>query len=184
MDVFLGGSRHLSYIPSEVVFKIEDLINSGALFLVGDAPGTDAAFQEHLRRIGCRDVKVFTSAFKIRNNLGQWPIQQIDSGLKSKSAAAHAFKDRHMADICDFGIMIWDGVSPGTLSNMIDLIEKGKDSYVYFVPDQDFFKIDSISSLEQFELRFPEVYGEAQKRLKAFQKRLKTRSKVKPETLF
>lgn len=184
MDVFLGGSRHLSYIPGEVVSKIEDLFNSGAFFLVGDAPGSDAAFQEHLRSIGCRDVTVFTSAFEIRNNLGHWPIQQINSGLKSKSAAAHAFKDRHMADICDFGIMIWDGVSPGTLSNMMDLIEKGKDSYVYLAPDQDFFKIESIRSLEQFELRFPEVYLEAQKRLRAFQKRLNTRSKIKPETLF
>lgn len=115
MKVFLGGSRHLAFIPVEIATKIEDLVKIGATFLVGDAPGSDSAFQQYLSKIRYQNVSVFTSASEVRNNLGKWQTQVIDSGLKSKSAASHAFKDRHMATICDFGIMIWDGISPGTL---------------------------------------------------------------------
>jgi len=186
MKVFLGGSRHLSFIPEEVAIKLDDLINDEGTFLVGDAPGSDSAFQSYLARKKYNDVLIFTSAGYVRNNFGNWPAEHVDSGLKSKSAASHAFKDRHMAEMCDLGIMIWDGDSAGTLSNIIDLVDQGIDCYLYVAHEQQFFRIDSKSSLQLATAKYPNVYEEAQKRIGTFRNREKKRIKksVVTDSLF
>jgi len=176
MRVVIGGSRHLSVIPEEVGLKIQDLMNSNAEFLVGDAPGSDWAFQMYLKKVGYKIVSVFTSAEDIRHNVGNWPYTKIESGLKSKSSAVHAFKDRHMTKFAELGIMIWDGESAGTLSNIIDLINQGKECYLYFGPQQEFYMIDSQSSLNRSLVDYPEVFEEAHKRLDTFKSREKKRA--------
>jgi hypothetical protein len=186
MKVVLGGSRHLEFIPSEVSQKLEDLMLSSAEFLVGDAPGSDKAFQKYLFSKKYSKVTVFTSADEIRNNVGNWPSEIIDSGLKSKSAAVHTFKDRHMTKLAEIGIMIWDGQSAGTLSNVIDLLDVGRECYIYLGIEKEFFKVDNKPSFMKLLAKYPAALDEANKRLTTFRNREAKRSAETEElqTLF
>ena len=171
MKIVLGGSRHLEFIPGEIGERLIEWMESSSKFLVGDAPGIDKAFQLFLKSKKYRDVTVYTSADEIRNNLGNWHVVKVDSGLKSKSSAVHAFKDRKMSQIADVGLMIWDCNSAGTLSNVIDLLSQGKNCYIWVAPDSDLYQFDNTASLDKWMESYPEVRTEAQKRLSTFYKR-------------
>ena len=171
MKIVLGGSRHLEFIPNEVADRLLEWMEKSSEFLVGDAPGTDRAFHVFLKSKKYDSVAVYTSADEIRNNLGNWHVEKIDSGLKSKSSAVHAFKDRKMCQIADVGLMIWDCQSAGTLSNVIDLIDQGKNCFIWVAPDSDLYQFDSSISLDKWMKAYPEVRDEAFKRLSTYRKR-------------
>ncbi len=171
MKVVIGGSRHLEYVPQEVGERLNEWMEESCEFLVGDAPGTDRAFQLFLKSKKFPAVTVYTSAEEIRNNLGNWQVEKVESGLKSKSNAVHAFKDRKMSQIADIGLMIWDCKSAGTLSNVIDLLDQGKNCFIWVAPDSDLYQFDNSVSLEKWMKNYPEVRDEALKRLSTFHKR-------------
>ena len=171
MKVVLGGSRHLEYVPQEVGERLTEWMEASGEFLVGDAPGTDRAFQMYLKSKKYTAVTVYTSADEVRNNLGNWQVEKVESGLKSKSNAVHAFKDRKMSQIADIGLMIWDCKSAGTLSNVIDLLGQGKNCFVWVAPDPDLYQFDNSGSLEKWMENYAEVRDEALKRLSTFHKR-------------
>ena len=171
MRIVLGGSRHLEFIPNEIAERLLGWMESSSTFLVGDAPGTDRSFQMFLKSKKYLGVKVYTSADEVRNNLGNWEVEKVESGLKSKSNAVHAFKDRKMSHIADIGLMIWDCKSAGTLSNVIDLLSQGKNCFIWVAPDSDLYQFDNSVSLEKWMENYPEVRDEALKRLSTFNKR-------------
>jgi len=171
VKVVLGGSRHLEYVPQEVGERLTEWMEASCEFLVGDAPGTDRAFQLFLKSKKFPAVTVYTSADEIRNNLGNWQVEKVESGLKSKSNAVHAFKDRKMSQIADIGLMIWDCQSAGTLSNVIDLLGQGKNCFIWVAPDSDLYQFDNSVSLDKWMENYPAVRDEALKRLSAFHKR-------------
>ena len=171
MKIVLGGSRHLEFIPNEIADRLLEWMENSTEFLVGDAPGSDRAFQLFLSSKKYPSVTVYTSADEIRNNLGNWNVEKVESGLKSKSNAVHAFKDRRMSRIADIGLMIWDCKSAGTLSNVIDLLEQGKNCFVWVAPDSDLYQFDNSTSLDKWMRNYSEVRDEALKRLSTFRKR-------------
>jgi hypothetical protein len=171
MKIVLGGSRHLEFIPKEIADRLLEWMENSSDFLVGDAPGSDRAFQVFLNSKKYPAVTVYTSADEIRNNLGNWQIEKVESGLKSKSNAVHAFKDRKMSQIADIGLMIWDCKSAGTLSNAIDILDQGKNCFIWVAPDSDLYQFVNSASLEKWMANYPEVRDEALKRLSTFRKR-------------
>ena len=171
MKIVLGGSRHLEFIPNEIAEHLLTWMENESEFLVGDAPGTDKAFQLFLNSKKYRAVTVYTSADEIRNNLGNWQVEKVESGLKSKSNAVHAFKDRKMSQVADIGLMIWDCKSAGTLSNVVDLLGQGKNCFIWVAPDSDLYQFDNSASLDKWMVSYPEVRDEALKRLSTFRKR-------------
>jgi hypothetical protein len=171
MTIVLGGSRHIFLLPQEIEDHVSKEITANEKFYVGDAPGADTAFQNFLRKRSYQQVKIFSSAGYIRNNLGNWDSELVDTGLKSKSNSTHAFKDRHMCSEADSGIMIWDGRSAGTLGNVIDLVNQGKSCYMWAVQDSELIQFDNPASLDNWMLNYPEVRDEAQRRLSTFRKR-------------
>jgi len=176
MNIVLGGSRHIEKIPTEVLELISDYVGKKYNFLIGDAPGSDSAFQYFFAQEKYQKVKIFSSAGYIRNNIGSWDWELIDSGLKSKSNAVHAFKDRHMCKLSSFGIMIWDCQSAGTLSNVIDLVSQGKNCFIWVAPDSDLYQFDNQKSLKKWMNAYQDVRDEALKRLEKFEKRKIKRS--------
>jgi hypothetical protein len=58
-------------------------------------------------------------------------------------------KDAKMSLAAEYGFMIWDGQSKGTLNNVLSLIEQGKAVLVYRSPSREFLQIRSIPELEQ-----------------------------------
>jgi hypothetical protein len=171
MTYILGGSRHIFNLPSEVKDLLDEKVSANESFYIGDAPGADTSFQSFFAKKQYKNVKVFSSAGYIRNNVGNWDWELIDSGLKSKSNSVHAFKDRHMCKVSNSGIMIWDCRSAGTLSNVIDLVRQGKNCFIWVAPDSDLYQFDNQISLDKWMNAYQVVRDEALKRLAKFEKR-------------
>lgn len=185
MRVVLGGSRQLSFLPEEVMDNLNSWMRDGVEFLIGEAKGTDAKFQEFFKFSKYDKVKIYYSGDYVRHNFGNWETEKIESGLKSKSHAMHAAKDRTMTLLADTGLMIWDTLSAGTLSNLIDLLNQGKPCQIFVAgEDSNLYYLNSKKDLDKWEERYPEVFEEAEKRLKTFAKRASKNEMDESQTLF
>jgi probable addiction module antidote protein len=148
--IFIGGSRHVSRLPSEVKKRLDNVVASGHQVIVGDANGADKAIQKHLMDAHYDRVVVFCSGNTPRNNLGLWQIHHVDAPKSAKGFQFYAAKDREMAREADFGLMIWDGKSPGTVLNVLRLIRAGKISVLFNVPEKAALNIKSSDQWEAF----------------------------------
>lgn len=54
-----------------------------------------------------------------------------------------------MAEAADYGLMIWDAKSTGTLSNVIELLSRKKKSLVFVNKDKAFKVVGNVSQLEE-----------------------------------
>jgi hypothetical protein len=173
MKVVLGGSRKLAFIPDLVSDELLIMMKASSSFLIGDAPGIDSIFQKFMARADYGNVEIFSSAGYVRNNFGKWPEHQVETTLKSKSSALHAFKDREMCKRADLGIMVWDQESAGTLSNALDLLDQQKTCFIYDALEQEFIRFETKSNLDKWLEKHSEVATEAHSRLKRFRNRMK-----------
>jgi probable addiction module antidote protein len=151
--IFIGGSRHVSRLPSEVKKRLDNVVASGHRVIVGDANGADKAVQKHFHDIHYDKVTVFCSGATPRNNLGTWLIHHVDAPKHAKGFQFYAAKDREMAREADFGLMIWDGKSPGTVLNVLRLAIAGKIAVLLNVPDNDVVNIKSVDAWRSFIAR-------------------------------
>jgi hypothetical protein len=133
MTVFIGGSRSITELSPVVIEHLERLIAKQAQVLIGDAPGADLIVQTYLARQGYRDVIVFCSGGRCRNNVGSWQERHILAPGK-KGRAFYTVKDEQMAQEADYGFMLWDGMSIGTLNNLSNLLASGKKTLLYLAP--------------------------------------------------
>ncbi|MGO9773328.1 MAG: addiction module antidote protein [Roseiarcus sp.] len=134
--VFIGGSRHVSRLPANARERLNNVIESGFSVLVGDANGADKAVQKHLVDAKYDQVTVFCSGGACRNNLGQWKTTNITAAKNAKGFEFYAAKDREMARAAEFGLMIWDGKSAGTILNVLRLVRAGKKAVLINVPEK------------------------------------------------
>jgi probable addiction module antidote protein len=151
--IFIGGSRHVSRLPSEVKKRLDNVVASGHRVIVGDANGADKAVQKHFHDIHYDKVTVFCSGATPRNHLGTWLIHHVDAPKHAKGFQFYAAKDREMAREADFGLMIWDGKSPGTVLNVLRLVIAGKIAVLLNVPDNDVVNIKSVDAWRSFIAR-------------------------------
>lgn len=147
--VFIGGSRHLSRLPPEVKKRLENVIANRHHVVIGDANGADKAVQKHLHGAAYENVTVFCSG-EPRNNLGLWPVRKVISPQHARGFQFHAAKDREMAREADFGLMIWDGKSPGTVLNVLRLVRAGKSTVLFSAPDKRAINIKGAADWESF----------------------------------
>lgn len=117
--IFLGGSRDIFELPVPAIERIGAIVAAEHGVLIGDAPGADAEMQGLLAGYNYEHVGVFHAGAEPRNNLGDWAAYHIPPPEGAKGFAVHAAKDREMARRADFGMMIWDGASPGTCLNVL-----------------------------------------------------------------
>ncbi len=148
--IFIGGSRHISRLPSEVRKRLDNVVACGYQIVVGDANGADKAVQKHLLDSHYDKVTVFCSGDTARNNLGNWHVRRVDPPKRAKGFQFYAAKDRQMAREADFGLMIWDGKSPGTVLNVLRLVQVGKISVLFNVPDKSAVNIKSTEHWRAF----------------------------------
>ena len=137
--VFVAGSRRLSRLDAEVRRRLDNIVEKHLAVLMGDANGADKAVQEYLNTKKYGEVTVFCMEGECRNNIGHWPTHDVQAARPSKrDFAYYSTKDRAMAEEADYGLMLWDGQSRGTLRNIIDLVHRGKTVVVYTAPDRSF----------------------------------------------
>ncbi len=113
---------------------------------IGDCYGTDAAVQEFFMKLNYPDVTVFASNGRVRNNIGNWTVRNIPADSSVKGFDFYKQKDEAMANCADYGFMIWDGKSRGTLNNIINLISQNKKVLVYMTA---FHKMLTLGTLTQ-----------------------------------
>ena len=146
--VFIAGSRRLSRLGADVWQRVDNIIEKGLIVLIGDANGVDKAVQQYLANHGYGSVSVFCMEGGCRNNVGDWETRIVPSPHSSRRDFAHySTKDREMAREADYGLMLWDGRSRGTLTSAIDLVRKGKPVVVYLAPDKSFHEVRDSAQL-------------------------------------
>lgn len=148
MKVFVAGSRKISRFNDAIRNRLTGMIESDLEVLVGDANGVDKATQKHFAECGYPRVTVYHSGTEARNNLANWPTEQVHSTSKKKDFSFYMAKDNEMSERADFGFMIWDGESKGTLNNILNLIERQKTVVVYFGPQKECVTVSAPAELE------------------------------------
>jgi adenine-specific DNA-methyltransferase len=151
--IFVGGSRHISRLPAEIMDRLKNVMANQHCVLVGDANGVDKAVQKFFADATYGNVMVFCTGEKFRNNLGHWPTHHVEPPKGAKGFQFYAAKDREMAAKADFGLMIWDGKSSGTLLNVLRLARAGKISVLYNAPEKKSINI-APSSWDSFLASF------------------------------
>jgi hypothetical protein len=154
--VFIAGSITIKSLDARVKERIDKVVESGFDIVVGDADGADAAIQRHLRDTGAKNTTVYCSGSAPRNNVGDWDIQVVDAIHAPGSRAFFTAKDLQMARRADFGLMIWDTRSTGTLGNVIELLVRKKKSVVYIYKDKVFKNVGTVDDLEALVSGMPE----------------------------
>ncbi|MBW2053990.1 MAG: hypothetical protein JRI85_17420 [Deltaproteobacteria bacterium] len=139
--VFFGGSRKMGRLSQAVRDRTDNIIANGYLILVGDANGADKAMQRYLSEKSYRKVLVFCMDDVCRNNVGKWETRHVPSSRSKKDFHYYSTKDTLMSDEADYGFMLWDGKSKGTLNNIFNLYDRNKKILVYFSPTRDFYLI-------------------------------------------
>lgn len=154
--VFISGSMTIKNINPEVLERINNVIDSGYQVLVGDADGVDSSIQNYLLEKNAKSVLIYCSGDQPRNNLGKWSVYKVKTKYSPGTRAFFTAKDLVMSDDCDYGLMIWDTKSTGTLSNAIELLKRNKKSLVFINKDKKFIKIKSVIDLELLVMHMSE----------------------------
>ena len=147
-SVFIGGSRKVSRLNGEVRARLEQMILNNLDILVGDANGADKAVQAFFHEKGYRKVTVFCTGGACRNNLGGWRIEAVTPPHRTRDFEFFTAKDAEMARRADFGLMLWDGQSTGTLVNLARLVSAGKPAVLYVSPQRRFLTLKTREGLQ------------------------------------
>lgn len=164
--VFIAGSISINRLNAMVQERICNIVSSNFSVVVGDADGADSAIQACLRDYQAGNVTVYCTGDAPRNNIGDWPARHVYSKAKVGSRAYFTAKDLEMARCSDYGLMIWDCKSTGTLSNIIELLRRRKKSVVFIDKDQVFVTVSDISRLEHLlTLMSPKARAKAEAKI-------------------
>jgi len=147
--VFVAGSRQISRLPAEVRIRLATMIEKGFQILVGDANGADKAVQRYLAERSYPNVLVHCMQGRCRNNLGKWPTREVAAPSGVKGFDYYCLKDRAMAEAAEYGLMLWDGKSKGTVNNIVNLSRDRKPVVVYIAPAKQFRTIKTPGDLRQ-----------------------------------
>lgn len=134
--VFVAGSLSIKRLHPRFLECIDRILDSDLSVVVGDADGADTSIQKALADRGATSVTVYCSGSRPRNNVGDWPVHHVETGYEPGSRAFFTAKDVEMAEAADYGLMMWDTKSTGTLSNVIELLKRGRTSRVFVNKEQ------------------------------------------------
>ena len=157
MKVFIGGSRKIAKLNQEIKNRIDNIIKNDFIILIGDANGVDRSIQQYLFSQNYKNVYIFCVNNECRNNVGSWTVKRIQSNHPKKDYKYYSSKDIQMAKETDFGFMIWDGESRGTLNNIINLLMQNKKVLVYFSPEKNFYDIKTFADLNSINLKYRDL---------------------------
>ena len=148
-QVFIAGSRTVSRLNVQIKERLDNIMKQNFTVLVGDANGADRAVQRYLAQHNYRNVVVYCMEV-CRNNVGEWPTRHHTAPLSAKrDRHYYGIKDTAMAKDAGCGFMLWDGVSKGTLTNIVNLLSVRKKALLYLCPRKMFF---TLRRCEDFQL--------------------------------
>jgi len=151
--VFLSGSRKITNLNDVIKERIESEITAGSAIVVGDANGADKAMQTLLADRGYSNVAVYYAGETCRNNIGSWQSMSICAGSKLKGRALYTEKDKAMARLAGYGIVLWDGISAGSITNVFELLKHNKKADVYVAFEKRFLTVEAAQDIKEILLR-------------------------------
>lgn len=147
--VFIAGSMTIKRLDHLVQERMMNIIVSDFDVVVGDADGVDTSIQLFLADNGAQRATVYCTGDRPRNNVGEFPVHRVTTYHSPGSRAFFTAKDIEMAKAADYGLMIWDAKSTGTLSNVIELLTNKKSSWVFVNKDKRFKPVKDVADLEE-----------------------------------
>lgn len=148
MKIFIGGSRLVSKLDSNITEKLQALCDKECDILIGDCDGIDAAVQRFLVQTEYEKVTIYACNRKARNNLGNWEVVNVPTPQYLYGADYYKRKDIAMAEEADFGYMLWDGKSSGTASNIRELLKRNKRVFIYLTKTKEGFWASNMEYLK------------------------------------
>lgn len=142
----------LSTLDKTVEKRLYNIIKNNITVLVGDANGIDKSIQQYFYTQNYKDVLVYASQGKARNNIGKWPVESVEVADNVKGFDFYVAKDIKMAENADYGLMLWNGKSKGTLNNIINLAKQRKKVLVYFTPHKKFYCVNNLEAAEKLAI--------------------------------
>jgi hypothetical protein len=147
MTVFVAGSMNIKRLDREFVDRLAKIVTSDFDVVVGDADGADKSIQQALLDLKANRVIVYCSGTRPRNNVGDWTVHNVFPDAAEGTRAYFTAKDIEMAKVADYGLMMWDAKSTGTLSNVIELLRRGKKSIVFVNKQKEFITVSTPKGL-------------------------------------
>jgi hypothetical protein len=147
--VFVAGSISIKRLHPLFLERLDTIVKSDFNVIVGDADGADRSIQQALLERGATRVTVYCTGNKPRNNIGSWNVQTVSSGHNPGSRAFFTAKAVQMAKVADYGLMMWDAKSTGTLSNVIELLQRERSSRVFVNKEQQFITTSDAEGLKK-----------------------------------
>lgn len=149
MKIFIAGARSVQKLDASVQQRMMTICQKGYDVLVGDCYGVDASVQKFYYNLGYGNVTVFASNGKARNNIGGWTIRNVVVPSYIRGFDFYKQKDIAMANEADYGFMIWDGESRGTLNNTINLLKQHKNVLMYLTTVDRMVVIKTLEDLNK-----------------------------------
>lgn len=146
VKVFIGGSQSIKKLPASVAARIDNIVEGDFTVLIGEASGADMCVQKYLAEKGYANMIVFCTGV-CRNNAGGWKTMVVSANAGERGFDFYALKDREMAREAEYGFMVWDGKSKGTLNNVLNLLSDNKSTLVFFSPEESFHTIRNAEDL-------------------------------------
>lgn len=148
--VFISGSIKIRALKSSFLERLDKiLLDENLCIILGDANGADKSIQTALHERNAQRVEIYCSGDSPRNNIGDWKINKIYTNAKHGTREFFTAKDKRMSQAADYGLMVWDGKSTGTLSNVLELIKNGKPSRVFVHKEQRFVTIQISDDIQK-----------------------------------
>ena len=82
-----------------------------------------------------------------RNNLGNWTTQNIKCDVKKRDFHFFACKDLAMSKEANYGFMLWDGISKGTINNAVNLLREDKKVLIFQMKNRNFVSLKEFKDL-------------------------------------
>lgn len=146
--VFIAGSIAIKKLHPHFKERLLNIVKSEFDIVLGDADGADTSIQQALYELGAEKVTVYCTGSRPRNNIGSWIVQKITTDAEPGTRKFFTAKDLEMASVADFGLMVWDTKSTGTLSNVLELLRLGHKSVVFINKNKEFINVCSPSDVD------------------------------------
>jgi hypothetical protein len=147
--VFVGGSRKVNRLNAAIRDRLQQMIQNRLEILVGDANGADRIVQGFFDEMKYKNVTVYCTGGICRNNVGGWPVMAVAPPHRTRDFEYFTAKDAAMARNADFGLMLWDGESSGTVVNAARLVALRKPTVIYMSPRREFLTLKSRDDLRR-----------------------------------